>query len=84
MNGDVDLLWALEDGPAYGSMDLLTVIAHELGHLLGLEHDDSHDHGLDLMDATLEAGVRRLPTASDIDLLLTGEGLNQTLIGDAM
>jgi hypothetical protein len=39
-------------------MDLLTVLAHELGHVIGHEHeDDRHD----LMSSTLDAGVRLLP-----------------------
>lgn len=44
-------------------MDLLSVIAHELGHLFGLDHDD-HDGGV--MGATLTAGTRRTPTADAV------------------
>lgn len=44
--------------PAFGKVDLLTVVMHELGHVLGLGHTDAHD----LMGATLELGVRRMPT----------------------
>jgi subtilisin-like proprotein convertase family protein len=46
-----------------GKMDLLTVVAHELGHVLGLE--DNQDAG-DLMAETLSLGVRRLPTPNDV------------------
>ena len=48
-------------GPGDGtpsSFDLLTVIAHELGHVLGLGTPTSSD---DVMADTLSAGVRRLP-----------------------
>ena len=39
-------------------MDLLTVVAHEVGHLLGYDHSDVAD---DLMCETLTPGTRRLP-----------------------
>lgn len=37
-------------------MDLLTAVMHEMGHVLGLDHDE---HGDDVMYETLAAGVRR-------------------------
>ena len=44
--------------PAAGDVDLLTVLEHELGHVIGLS--DNNQAG-DLMDITLGLGVRRAP-----------------------
>jgi hypothetical protein len=44
--------------PALGRMDLLTVVMHELGHVLGNQDLDSGSDSL--MGGTLEAGTRRL------------------------
>ena len=43
---------------AKDEMDLLTVLAHELGHVIG------RDHGAGLMESHLEAGVRKLPDST--------------------
>ncbi len=44
--------------PAAGRVDLLSVLSHEIGHLLGYDHSELAD---DLMCATLPLGTRRLP-----------------------
>jgi hypothetical protein len=56
LNGDTDQ--ASPGSPAYGRIDLLTVVEHELGHLLGYEHGT-----LDVMAESLAAGVRISPPA---------------------
>jgi uncharacterized delta-60 repeat protein len=45
---------------AYRGMDLLTVVEHELGHVLGLQHSPIPG---DVMDESLPTGVRRQPHA---------------------
>jgi hypothetical protein len=54
--------WSLGPVPAAGRMDLLTVVAHEMGHVLGLADADTSD----LMGSTLPPGVRRVPVRSDL------------------
>ena len=52
-------------GMAASRMDLLTVLAHELGHLLGFAHDPEPGH---LMSDTLNPGTRLLPTGTGADI----------------
>jgi predicted outer membrane repeat protein len=47
---------------AYGHMDLLTVVEHELGHVLGIDDLNPRSAANNLMAETLAAGVRREPT----------------------
>lgn len=76
---------AREGSQAAGKMDLLSVLLHEYGHALGIGHSaDSHDY----MAATLQPGVRRLPSAAELGLMaelvggvkaeLTAEGGSDT------
>jgi Ca2+-binding RTX toxin-like protein len=58
INGE---LTAMASSPAFGEMDLLTVVMHEMGHMLGFTDLNPGTGVNDLMVGTLEAGVRHLP-----------------------
>ncbi len=60
------------DSPAYNHMDLLTVVTHELGHILGLADVSATFLPNDLMDIDLPTGTRRLPTPTDVDAVFAG------------
>lgn len=51
------------DGPARYGIDLITVLSHEMGHVLGLEDIQAISGANSLMYSTLDEGVRRI--ASD-------------------
>jgi VCBS repeat-containing protein len=66
--------WVAKEGTAaYGKMDMLSVLLHEYGHALGIDHSaDNHDY----MATTLTPGVRRMPSAEELALM-------QELVGQA-
>jgi len=53
---DRNVLGAGISSEAFGRMDLLTVMLHEIGHVLGFDHDDTQRFAV--MDDDLEPGVR--------------------------
>jgi Ca2+-binding RTX toxin-like protein len=59
-NSDEELT-ANETSDAYGDMDLLTVVMHELGHVYGYQDMDPETNDTEIMNKTLDEGVRYLP-----------------------
>jgi hypothetical protein len=65
-------LQAAPGSVAYGRMDLLTVVEHELGHVLGLGDLDPQATPHDLLTQTLAPGIRRLPSVADAEAVISG------------
>ena len=60
-------VWQAKAGSeAAGKMDMLSVLLHEYGHALGLEHSGAAS---DFMAASLQPGVRKLPSAAELTLM---------------
>jgi len=61
VSAEASTLTALPGSGAVARMDLVTVLMHEMGHVMGFEHTDAGEHAE--MDAHLELGVRLLDAA---------------------
>ena len=65
----------LAEGPGVqGRMDLLTVLMHELGHVLGFDDLESDLQSNSLMFHELAPGLRRLPALSAVDAVFSESG----------
>ncbi|MCL2459515.1 MAG: M10 family metallopeptidase domain-containing protein [Desulfobulbus sp.] len=63
---DPNIWKAIPGSAADGKMDLLSVLLHEYGHVLGLQHSGDPRN---FMAATLQPGERRLPSAAELQLM---------------
>jgi len=60
-------VWIAKAGTAAaGKMDMLSVLLHEYGHALGIEHNGDN---ADYMAASLQPGQRRLPSTEELSLM---------------
>jgi hypothetical protein len=59
---------------AQGRMDLLSVVAHEMGHIILAMEESAQPN--DVMTEALPVGVRRLPTPQDLGLEPSAAGAN--------
>ncbi|MCO6453855.1 MAG: hypothetical protein J5I93_00955, partial [Pirellulaceae bacterium] len=72
--------WQLDVRQPTGGVDLLTVITHELGHVLGLPDLDPRTHQGDIMSGRLTLGERRVAAG---DWRAAGENLLAAPLGSA-
>ena len=68
---DAHTLVATVDGPAAGRMDLVTVVMHEVGHVLGFDHADAGQYAV--MEDALVSGARYLLGEASSGAALTAE-----------
>jgi Ca2+-binding RTX toxin-like protein len=66
VHAEASTLTAAAGSGAYAHMDLVTVVAHELGHALGFDHDDADRYAV--MHEDLHPGMRYLLEAAGVDV----------------
>jgi hypothetical protein len=62
--------WQLDVNSRKGGIDLVTVLSHELGHLLGRADLDPVNYPHDIMTSRLAAGVRRGSASGQLEAIL--------------
>jgi Ca2+-binding RTX toxin-like protein len=69
---------------AFERIDLLTVLVHEIGHVLGVEHSESGE--TQLMSAVLDSGIRLVPQTGELTTLASAdaEGDVSTVLHDVL
>jgi hypothetical protein len=72
--------WSTGSTLTSGEMDLLTVVSHEVGHVLGY---GDHAGGSDIMTTTLDAGMRRLPEALSSNSVVASAVMPVDTVGSA-
>lgn len=70
---DTELV-AGESSSAFGDMDLLTTVMHEIGHVFGYGDIDPEINPTDIMSGALETGVRHLPAGASQGGISEGSG----------
>ncbi len=71
-------LIARTDSLAASRVDLLTVLIHEIGHLIGLDQRHADDATSVLLE-DLGSSTRRLPSPLDLDHLFSGSSFLESL-----
>jgi predicted Zn-dependent protease with MMP-like domain len=65
IHAEASTLTAAPGSGAYSHMDLVTVVLHEIGHVLGFDHDDADRYAV--MHEDLHPGMRYLLEAAGVD-----------------
>jgi hypothetical protein len=83
VTGAANELQATPDSAAAGKVDLLAVVMHEMGHVLGWNDIDPAQSAHDLMTRTIGLGTRRLPSGWEGTIAVAAAGAPTVLASPA-